>query len=354
MKVSVRTIRAQRYEFQVEATTTVGELKDRLLEKIEAVDKSWLNLIFLGDMLKDDVIITETAYTEKDFLVLLVRQPIVAKQAEATKEASENEKSEKKQNEVMGGDNKILDQEMTSDKNEKDDKNSHEAASELVTGESYDSMIQSIEEMGFPKDQIIAALNASYNNPARAVEFLTSGMPIPTGPSQGGEGAQGGGGGGGHGGHGAHVGGGGGTPGVFDFLRNTPQMNQLRLLAQHDPAALEETLNTLPRNILDVISQNRDEFISLLQEQPTGDIDIPGPGGPGAQVGGGAAPHGGQQVQINVTPEDRSTIEMLVEMGYSHNEVMEAYFLFDKDVQVAANYLLNHGGQNMGGGGGGH
>jgi UV excision repair protein RAD23 len=48
------------------------------------------------------------------------------------------------------------------------------AASTLVQGDQFEAMVASIMEMGFPREMVIRALNASFRNPDRAVQFLLS------------------------------------------------------------------------------------------------------------------------------------------------------------------------------------
>jgi len=42
----------------------------------------------------------------------------------------------------------------------------------LVTGNELEAMTQNIVEMGFPREEVVRALRASFNNPNRAVEYL--------------------------------------------------------------------------------------------------------------------------------------------------------------------------------------
>jgi UV excision repair protein RAD23 len=50
----------------------------------------------------------------------------------------------------------------------------------FLSGEALQSTIANMMEMGFPREQVLRALRASYNNPDRAVEYLmtVSGYPV--------------------------------------------------------------------------------------------------------------------------------------------------------------------------------
>lgn len=46
------------------------------------------------------------------------------------------------------------------------------AASTLVTGSQYEAMVAQLMDMGFVREDVVAALRAAFNNPDRAVEYL--------------------------------------------------------------------------------------------------------------------------------------------------------------------------------------
>lgn len=42
----------------------------------------------------------------------------------------------------------------------------------FVVGEEYEKSIANLMEMGFPREQVVRALKAAFNNPERATDYL--------------------------------------------------------------------------------------------------------------------------------------------------------------------------------------
>ena len=85
--------------------------------------------------------------------------------------------------------------------------------------------------MGFPRDQVVKALRAAWNNPDRAVEYLLNGN-IPENPEPRQQ---------------QQLGGSGGSGGQMDAailaqLVNSPQFAQFKQIIRSNPAALQPIL----------------------------------------------------------------------------------------------------------------
>lgn len=147
-------------------------------------------------------------------------------------------------------------------------------------------------------------------------------------------------------GAGAGPGGVGAGLGNLDFLRNNPQFQTLRQVVQQQPHMLEPILQQVGAGnpqLAALIGQHPEQFLELLGED--GDNDGPLP--PGVQA-------------INVTPEEQAAIErvsnpqidkwilanlihliQLTQLGFSRDQVIQAYFACDKNEELAANFLFD-------------
>lgn len=238
------------------------------------------------------------------------------------------------------------------------------AASTLVAGDQFEEMVTNLMVMGFDRDPVVRALQAAYNNPDRAVEYLMNGIPAaPAAPpppaaaappaAAGGAtpappappvdpavaaaaaGLVSGGGAPGAAAAAAAAAAGGAADGAeggpLDFLRQHPQFPMLRAMLQQNPQMITQLLQQVGQAnpaLLQAISQHPEEFMRLLAEG----------GGEGEE---GAPPPGVTYIQVN--DEERAALERLAEPGYPRQRVLEAFLACDRNEALAANYLIDHG-----------
>ncbi|KAG8094347.1 hypothetical protein GUJ93_ZPchr0012g18940 [Zizania palustris] len=244
-----------------------------------------------------------------------------------------------------------------------------QAASNLVSGSNLEQTIQQILDMGggtWERDMVIRALRAAYNNPERAIDYLYSGIPesvepppVAPAPAAGQQGnpqvlaqaipppVQPSGGASGPNanplnlfpqgvpGAGTNPGAVGGA-GSLDAMRQLPQFQTLLALVQANPQILQPMLQELGKQnpqILRLIQENQAEFLRLVNESPDS--------GTGGNILGQLAAAVPQA--LTVTPEEREAIQRLEAMGFNRELVLEVFFACNKDEELAANYLLDHG-----------
>ncbi|XP_034996745.1 UV excision repair protein RAD23 homolog B isoform X2 [Zootoca vivipara] len=231
-------------------------------------------------------------------------------------------------------------------------------------GQSYENMVTEIMSMGYEREQVIAALRASYNNPDRAVEYLLMGIPgdresqgmtdppqaasTVASPSSATATAA----------ATAAVAAAaattttttttsstGGHP--LEFLRNQPQFQQMRQIIQQNPSLLPALLQQIGRENPQLlqsshapqqISQHQEHFIQMLNEP----VQESGQGGGGSGGGGGSVAEAGSRHMnyIQVTPQEKEAIERLKALGFPEGLVIQAYFACEKNENLAANFLL--------------
>jgi len=114
----------------------------------------------------------------------------------------------------------------------------------------------------------------------------------------------------------------GGAQNPMEALRDNPMFASLQQLARNDPQRFQELMNQLIQSnpqLGQLLAQHGNEFMQLLR-------------------GGAARPQG---IQLQITQQDQEALQRLTSLGFSRNRAIEAYFLFEKSEDAAANYLLN-------------
>ncbi|XP_068090543.1 UV excision repair protein RAD23 homolog B [Hyperolius riggenbachi] len=405
MQITMKTLQQQTFKIDIDSEETVKALKEKIeLEKgKDQFPVAGQKLIYAGKILNDDTALKEYKIDEKNFVVVMVTKPKPSAtpsvptpaptQPATTATAAPSSPPQtytpisrtnapvslpfplpnvptpspvSTEPQTTTGTREEKPEEKTDSPEETVSPSSTEcsvpsdstrpsifedATSALVTGQSYENMVTEIMSMGYEREQVIAALRASFNNPDRAVEYLLMGIPgdregqagadppqavsAPTQPLPAAAGATtttttttaittptpsttt------------------GGNP--LDFLQNQPQFQQMRQIIQQNPALLPALLQQIGRenpSLLQQISQHQEQFIQMLNDP------VPESGGQGGGRGVAAEAGSGHMNYIQVTPQEKEAIERLKALGFPEGLVIQAYFACEKNENLAANFLL--------------
>ncbi|XP_065802619.1 UV excision repair protein RAD23 homolog B isoform X1 [Muntiacus reevesi] len=401
MLVTLKTLQQQTFKIDIDPDETVRALKEKIESEKgkDAFPVAGQKLIYAGKILNDDTALKEYKIDEKNFVVVMVTKPkavttpapaptqqsnsattttvssstapavtqapapaptlaptptpasvtpasTIASSEPAPASATKQEKPAERPVETP-----VATTPTSTDSTSGDSSRSNlfeDATSALVTGQSYENMVTEIMSMGYEREQVIAALRASFNNPDRAVEYLLMGIPgdresqaVADPPPAAGTGAPQ-----------SSVAAAaatttaatttassGGHP--LEFLRNQPQFQQMRQIIQQNPSLLPALLQQIGREnpqLLQQISQHQEHFIQMLNEPVQ---EAGGQGGGGGGGSGGIAEAGsGHMNYIQVTPQEKEAIERLKALGFPEGLVIQAYFACEKNENLAANFLL--------------
>ncbi|XP_036256033.1 UV excision repair protein RAD23 homolog A [Molothrus ater] len=347
--VTLKTLQQQTFKIRMEPHETVRALKEKIeAEKgSEAFPVAGQKLIYAGKILSDDVPIREYRIDEKNFVVVMVTKAKSALGSAPPEAGAPSEPPAAPPGPPPAADAAPPPPAAPSEEPPAQDPppaltlpepaagsvppsgssgRSADAASTLVTGSEYETMLSEIVSMGYERERVVAALRASYNNPHRAVEYLLTGIPgspeperppvqesrPPEQPPPEGE-----------------------NP--LEFLREQPQFQNMRQVIQQNPALLPALLQQLGQEnpqLLQQISQHQEQFIQMLNE-PLGEL---------GELEGEVGAIGDESPQMNyiqVTPQEKEAIERLKALGFPESLVIQAYFACEKNENLAANFLLS-------------
>lgn len=363
MWITIKNLQQQTIKVEFDESQTVQKLKEKIESELgKDYVASQQKLIYAGCILDDDKTVSSYNVDEKKFLVVMVKKGPASGTVTQAKEKEKDEGGAKSSTDEAAVSSPTT---TTTTTEKKDDTSSTNitssspakeqqsetdkpaepsatsrvtfAESNLVTGETYNAIVDNIMEMGYERDEVVRALNASFNNPERAVEYLITGIPAtalqdrPSASSGGSEQPQaertatnpqpntGS----------SESAGGGNNESPLAFLRNQAQFQQMRNVIQQNPEMLNAVLQQIGQTnpaLLQLISENQEAFVNMLNES-----DDAAPGMPAT-------------LEIPLTPQDREAINRLQDLGFPEHLVLQAYFACDKNENLAANFLLS---QNM-------
>ncbi|KAK9473702.1 uncharacterized protein V1510DRAFT_413655 [Dipodascopsis tothii] len=359
MQLTLKDLKQRKWTVEVDPSDSIRTVKE-VIEKETGWEAGLQKLIYSGKILADERTVESYSIKEKDFVVCMVSKPRPAPAAPSTPAAQVSAAAPTPAAPAPAPAAAAVSAapaaaavpvpatptpEVSSGFND---------PSAFSTGSGRQAAVDNMIEMGYAREDVEAAMRAAFNNPDRAVDYLLTGIPEhlqqdqaraspaaspatnTTSATAGDDDVVDG---------GVNLfeaaaqatrspGADAGAPAAsgFDFLRSSPQFQQLRELIRQQPQMLEPVLHQVAQTnpqLATLINSNPDAFVQLLAEG----LD---------DEGAGALPGRGV-TQIEVTAEESAAIDRLCSLGFNRQAVIQAYFACDKNEDVAANFLFDNG-----------
>jgi len=324
MLVTIKTLQQDTFKVDVEDTALVKVLKEKIaIEKGDAFPVQGQKLIYSGKIMEDEKTVAEYNIAADKFIVAMVTK-VKAKPVAVVATSSKPEEAETKESDEP-----------------KEASSSEPAvpapapvpsvaaapANEAVPEdpENFNETVSNIVALGYPRSQVEAALRTSGFNPDLAVSYLEGDVGVVPAVASGTPGGQ-------------QVS--AANPASLGQMRSmiqaSPQLQQVVEVVRQNPQMLQTFMEQIGQqnpDLLRFISENQNDFVNYINNSAQ-DVEQPPIQ---EQQGGQEAP---PQNFVSVTPEERGEIEHLKSMGFAEQDCIQAYLACNKDVQLAANFLL--------------
>lgn len=314
MKIIVQTIQHVRNEYNVEPTTTVGELKGMIKEKQNVAEES-NTLIYKTKMLKDSSQTMESlGVKDGDSMVIVIKKDAVPvnKPAQPVPEPVQQPTQQPTQPVQTVPVEPIRNQSQTHQADEPVNIFQQNTTTPQAV-EPTEANIMSIMEIGFSRDQAIKALRRANNNTQVAAELLFSGVDLDQIPDEGMQ-----------------------YPRQVRISDLTKE--QFIQVVQNQPQLIEPILSALDPGIADLLRANPGTLYDVIRRSEEG----------GRNASTDDTPQQPQQQQPQqqapahgLTAEDNAAIDRLCGLGFDRAQCVQAYIACDKNEQLAANFLLD-------------
>ena len=302
MKIIVKNLKQIEYIVEIESDQkTIKDLKNEI-EKVHGFDSNLMKLLHNGVILEDSKTLESYNIKNENVVIMMNSKP---KQKPAVPQP---------------------------DTNNNTNTNNEEKKNIEKPKPDFSEKINSLVEMGYEREKVEKALNASNGNVDIAIEYLTSGNIPDNSPS--------------------NLNLGNNNTNNTNNSNNTNNNNStnldpeliknasiIKILCQRNPNKIISLLNNIKLRspeLLNKIKQHEEDFKNYLISQITQeDIDNFRNIQQTLRTGGVRRP------QIQLTKEESEAVQRLKQLGnFSQAEVIQAYFACDKNEELTANFLF--------------